>query len=425
MDVIEQNRLRTEIQNKCVELGRDNTKVLLQLATGVGKSLAALKIIDDIAFGLTSDKSKWHIVVWESKHIQNWLDDIKKHNMEHLLPYIEIYCYASLKTKAEVGVHYVCDEAHHMFAEKYWAYLTNAITPYTRVIALTATMPAEKLKLLKQTYPKLVKYGVTLTEAINMGLLPRPNIYVVPIGFNASEYTHTITIEKGAKAAKDKMPWIDCKYGQHWQYLKGAKVVKLRISCTAAQKLEYLNNQVDYQQTLYIKNRQEFQKIRWMAAGRDRKTFIAEAKTPAAKRLDIELNKLNARKITFCGSVDQAIELGQPENTIHSRITSKQSQAIVDNFNALQFNNLYTNRMVREGMNLNGIQFAVIVQLDKESLAFIQMLGRALRANNPHVFLLIARGTQDDKYFDSATLGIDTSLFKPVTEFFTHLRATP
>ena len=416
MNITEQNKIREEIQAKAVELSKSNDKLLLQFATGAGKSLAALKIIDQAI--KDGDTRKWHIVVWETKHITNWQDDIAKHKMEHILPYVDdIYCYASLRNKASNDVNYICDEAHHMFGETYWLHLSINIK--YKLVALTATMPAEKLKQLKQQFKGLQRYSITLSDAIKRGLLPRPNIYVVPVGFDNLEYSETVHITKGRKEQWEKMPEQRVRYGQHWTILKQRpSVLNLVIECTKAQKLEHLNKQVDWQKQLYFRNNEEFQKIRWMRAGGDRKNFIAEAKTNIAKRIDKELKKLKMRKVVFCGSVDQAIELGQDHTTIHSRISSKESGEIVQSFNDMKISELYTNRMIREGMNLKLIECGIIVQLDKESLNLLQMIGRVLRSNNPHIFIMVAHNTQDDKYFNSASMGIDPELFKPFTDFF-------
>jgi len=410
----EQNRIRNEIQDKAVLLSLKNDKLLLQFATGVGKSLAALKIIK--AAIMAGDFRVWHIVVWESKHIKNWNDDIIKHDMEDILQYVHIYCYASLKSQATGDVNYICDEGHHMFGEVAWEHLTNNVA--YRLLVLTATLSADKLKILKQEYPDLVRYSISLSEAIRLELLPKPNIYVIPVGFDNTVAKYEIVITKGAKAKWEKLPQTVCNYGQHWQYLKGATVVNLKIMATAAQALSHYNSAVEYNKNLFIKNRQDYQKVRWLQSGTVRKRFLAEVKTDIARGLDTRLRALNMRKIVFCGSVDQAIELGEKKNTIHSRITTKQSQEIVNNFNDLKITELYTNKMAREGMNLELIQLGVIIQLDAESLGFIQMMGRVLRANNPHIFILVAQGTQDDKYFNSSTLGIDLDLFSDYREFF-------
>lgn len=62
-----QNELREKIQNEAVELAIKYPYYVAEFATGVGKSLTAIRIIETLG-------GKWNLVVAETNHILNWID---------------------------------------------------------------------------------------------------------------------------------------------------------------------------------------------------------------------------------------------------------------------------------------------------------------------------------------------------------------
>jgi hypothetical protein len=71
--------------------------------------------------------------------------------------------------------------------------------------------------------------------------------------------------------------------------------------------------------------------------------------------------------------------------------------------------------MGKEGMNLEGVQAGVIVQLDSgndEGLSFLQKMGRILRSDSPIVYVLYAKGTQDERYLRRILEHIDPQYIK-------------
>ena len=68
--------------------------------------------------------------------------------------------------------------------------------------------------------------------------------------------------------------------------------------------------------------------------------------------------------------------------------------------------------MITEGMNLNGIEAGIIVQLDGKERLFVQKCGRALRAEDPVVYIFYYKDTQDDVYLKGALENIDEKFVK-------------
>ena len=98
------NELHTLVINS------NDSKLLLEVATGFGKTLAAILFIEK-HLGL------WNIVVAETAHITTWRNEFIKHGKEHLLSNVKIFCYASLHKHLD-GNNYVLDEVHHVFSDK-------------------------------------------------------------------------------------------------------------------------------------------------------------------------------------------------------------------------------------------------------------------------------------------------------------------
>lgn len=88
---------KDKIQEKALNLSKDNNEIVLEWATGTGKTLASVKIIDDI---IKNNKSAFgYLICKESTHLKNWFDDIKLHGMEKILLNIDSLLYASLHKK--------------------------------------------------------------------------------------------------------------------------------------------------------------------------------------------------------------------------------------------------------------------------------------------------------------------------------------
>src|SRR5699024_2243323 len=112
--------------------------------------------------------------------------------------------------------------------------------------------------------------------------------------------------------------------------------------------------------------------------GRDRKVAISNSKTNFVKKI-LNTKLRFKRTVVFCGSVDQCIELGGNNFSIHYKNKKERNEEIVENFNKGGITHLFTNKIGKEGMNFNNIECVLIIQVSsgKDSgLEFIQKSGR-------------------------------------------------
>lgn len=418
-------KTKQDLQKQSLELSHSNNRLILSFATGCGKSLASLKIAKNKG-------GRWYIIVAETNHIKNWHDEIVKHGYEDLFLNIEIFCYDSLHkyqfTQVE-GI--ILDECHHI-TELRASYLKTIKFNY--LVGLTATLPIDVKNYINYVFGNFYEFKYPLSQAIADGILPKPSIYVVGVDLTDELTTHVIT--KGLAKKRTK---VQCVFDERMKYLQSYNNIHLEVLCTQKQRYQMISDEVDYMRDYYIqrydeisekysserlsqfepdiqkklfkeKDKQlktiEYFKLKWLNAGSQRKRTIADIKTPVAQRI---LEKIKDKKlICFTGSIDQAKKLAFSKDLIvNSEKNKPENSRIIDKFNSGEIRALFATGMLREGMNLDGIESSLIVQLDNQTKSLIQMLGRSLRAESPECYILYLKGTQDEKYLKTAFNGFN------------------
>ena len=385
---------RIDVRKRAEKLFNENRNLLLCWATGCGKSFNAINLQAQM------NSQKTFICVAEVAHIQNWKDEYIKHGFEELLATTEIFCYASLKKYANKECDLlILDEAHHVFSEARMFLLTSIKTK--RFIALSATISDEHKFFLKDLYPNITEYEITLEQAIDMELIPKPVVNIMLLDLNNTDKTEIVEFKRGRNIHE-----THCDYSQRNAYMFGKDrygkykypTIDLKIHCTQKEKYDYLN--AEYERARLTK------RMGWLRHGSNRKKFLADCKTQALKELCSQLKE--KRFICFCGSIEQAEILGG-NNAIHSK---KDARKALEKFNSYEINSLYAIGMLVEGVNLPGIEVAVIGQLDGGERPFVQKTGRGLRADFPEVYVLAFKNTKDMDYLKNVTDNIPEEYIK-------------
>jgi len=397
---------RDEIQNRAVHLISLNDRLLLSWATGVGKTFAFIKIQESL-----NAEETW-IVVAEIAHIKNWEDEYKKHNKEHLLAKTKIFCYASLKNNLNKQIDLLClDEGHHAASELRLDHLSSIKA--NKIVTLTATLNVEKKLLIEGLFGNFTTFHISLRQAIDWGIIPEPKVFIIPLELNKIDMN--CVIEQSWGKAKERVT-IECNFLDRWTYLKDKDTypnVKLLMKCTEWQKNSHYNEQSNYWKQMYMRTRQEFQKVKWLLSGVERKRFLGNIKSDKVKPF---INALSDKRfICFCASIEQCEYLGG-DNAIHSKMTEGTPAESIEAFNSYELDNLFVVGMLQEGQNLNGIEAGIIIQLDNEDLPFIQKSGRALRAKEPILFVFYYKGTRDEEYLAKIIKGINPEYIRIVSD---------
>jgi superfamily II DNA or RNA helicase len=396
---------RDEIQSRAVHLISLHDRLLLSWATGVGKTLGFIKIQEFL-----NAQETW-IVVAEVAHIKNWEDEYKKHGKEHLLNKTRIFCYASLKNNLNAKIDLLClDEGHHATSELRLDHLSSISS--TKIVALTATLSQEKRWSLEGLFGRFNLFSITLKQAIAWGIIPEPKVFIIPLELNKVDKNCRLEQSWGKK--KERVE-IECDYLDRWNYIKFKDKypnVTLTLRCTEWQKNFYYNEQSEYWRKMYMRSRQEFQKVKWLLTGAERKRFLGNIKSEKVKPF---IEKLSTKRyICFCTSIEQAEYLGG-NNAIHSKMDEGTPVESIEAFNNGVIDNLFVVGMLQEGQNLNNIEAGIIIQLDNEDRPFVQKSGRALRAKEPILLVFYYKDTRDEEYLAKILEGIEPEYVRIVT----------
>lgn len=369
---------KEELQDHLVKCYNESFKVfLLEWATGTGKSFGALRLLQKI------NPKKVLLLVAEDAHKDNWIEEMYKYY--NLYDYnivqnidLTIECYASLKNYENTEWDLIIlDECHHISELRESILRTLKVN---KVIGLSATVETDpRYRLICETFgdnraiDKHYHSEVSLKKAIEWGLIPEPDIYLIPLELNMFISNQEIRESWGVKKNQKK---IHCSYLDMWKYKKDKKTypdVELIISCTETQKNEYFNTNIEYFKKLYMRNYQPHIYNKWMRLGNDRKRFLGELKT---NYINILLGKIRSSKkrfICFCTSIEQADKLSNNQ-AIHSK--NPESDKLLELFQTKKRNELICVGKLTEGQNLVDIEVGVIGQLDGKERPFTQKHGR-------------------------------------------------
>lgn len=347
------------IQDKAVKLLYSYRRVLLSWATGCGKTLGSLKMVNEYLTHFND--ARGYIICKESAHINNWELDMENHDMTHIKANLKkMFLYDSLHKVVDDGfVDFVILDECHAINENRANKLKKIIGPNTLVIMLSATVEPKKSIPIRSLLGTYKEYKISISEAIDLGILPYPKVYV-----------HMLPLPKDDRV-----------------------------------KYDNISNEVDSAGLKYEESQKEWDKIKWVNLGSQRKRLMAELKTDFAKWI-IDKYLKNSRYICFTGSKEQSEVLNR-WNYVHSGKSKKQILKKKQAFNQGKINNLFVVNMFREAMNLVNIQKGLIVQLDSGKLSFIQMLGRVFRSSIPEMHILVLKDTQDEKYLRNVMTGFN------------------
>lgn len=346
--------IKDKIQSRAVSLSRDNQNVCLEWSTGCGKTLAAVKIAEDII--LSNPDSVGYLVCKESTHKKNWHDDIIKHKRKHIVGNLTTLLYASLKKYSKKADFVILDECHALTPKRIEA-MKGILKRGTKLIFLSATIPDERKYSMIRLCKKIKFDTITLVEAIELGLLPAPELVVHKMILNPEQQIEYDSLS--AKMYKQK---------------------DLSESLTAHHTTR------------------NAARNRFLNLGSRRKNFIAEVKTERLRELVKSFRKEDARFICFTGSIEQAKDIGA-NSAVHSKNEKGVNGDLIDCFNDKVCKELFAVKMLRESVNLTDVEKGIITQLDSTIGSFYQMLGRCLRHEFPQMHIIVLNGTQDVAYF--------------------------
>ena len=369
---------REDIQREIISLKGNN--LLLELATGTGKSRIALEKIKSLYYN-NKTQGNLLIVVPRNVHKDNWKKEINLWWKNCPLN-ISFTTYISFPKYAGKWDFVIFDECHHL-SERCRSYLNSFNTKYS--ILLSATVDKNLKYILKGIFKDLTIYKRDLRNIIEENILPDPIVYLWKLNLDTKSITEKIWKNK---TAKGKI--IECNYTQRWNYIK-QKTAPVKINCTEQQYYLDLENQIEYWRKKYMYSKNEIFKNKWLKLCSDRLKWLSDKKLKYIYQLLFILR--NKRTLTFCNSIEQTELLGK------YCINSKNSKSIhnLSSFNEGKINHITACNMLNECMNLVNCQVGIYANLNSSETIIKQRTGRLLRHKNPIIIVPYYNDTREEE----------------------------
>lgn len=373
--------MRDEIQQQAIDAITNNDAVLLEYGTGVGKTKIALEMCN----GLNT-----LIVYKQLPHYKNWIEEIKKWNIDSSR--FIFTTYNSLFKYEHTEYDYmIFDEAHAITPLKIESIKTIKAT---KIIYLSATVEYEKKALLKQI-SKFKTCKFSLNDAIETNILPDVEVFVHQ--YKLDDKRIDCVYERIRKTDKQV---VTIPYADRYKYMS-RKGIGLNILCTQRQYYNMLCDEIEFWKKKYYTDRLDAYKNIWLNKASQRKKWVNSLKTEYAKTL---LSTLQGKRvIVFANSIAQCNELADDYHSNYPRVHSKakNNQETVDQFNNSTIDRLYNCSVLNEGMNLTQLDACVIVGIDGKELSTIQRIGRSIRSTEPKIHIIKALDTKDAEYVEN------------------------
>lgn len=389
---------RDEIVYKVLKTS--NSSIILEGATGIGKSYVALKKIDQL-----KPKSIL-IVIPRLVLIQNWMSEFGKWGYDDYLTNTKFVTYVSLPKFENTSYDVIIfDECHHLSDRCQIA--LNKINSKNNLF-LSATISKKLRYNLLQKYSDLTTVKITLNDAINENILPSPKIILVSLQLDCVEGEHIYTFRKSAKSFVQMTynQWVKQKASYYRRTNIGVKII-----CNGKEYYDLVSREVNRCKDNYMNNGLQYMHNQWMQISGKRLKWLSTVKEEQIIKL---LNNLSSyRTLTFCSDIKQTEKLGS--NQINSK--NKKSDENLKKFNNYEIDHITACNMLDEGINLNDCQVGIFAYINSSERMQIQKIGRILRHKNPVIILPYFVNTREEEIVEKMLQQYDKSLIETQSNF--------
>lgn len=371
---------RDEVYSACKEALSKSNVLLLEAATGFGKSLTAIKLVNWIAeYSYKSYRPKMLLLVAKRVHKQTWADEFKKWG--GINADVTMECYESLHKHCDKTYDFILlDEVHHIGSEMRMQQLKTV--KYGYMIGLSATIPQKLKQWFKYNFHSET-VSCDIIEAIDSEVLPEPTILLFPLQVENTRLSEAIELNP-----KVKGPIVHGEYKDYWK-LKKQKVHAI-IKCTQKQKLMELDKSIDWYKQKAMSGNMAM-KQSWLYLCGKRLEFLADCKLQLVKLILHHLDK--ERTITFCKTIAQTEQLGK--NCIHSQ--NKDATKVYDDFNNKKIDHITAVNILNENANLVDCRYGIFCNITSSEIITQQRQGRLLRHRDPIMVIPYYIGTREEE----------------------------
>jgi len=395
---------REDVRQECLRVLKTSPHLIIEAGTGYGKTKLSLDLVRQLCLKDPSRECRILLLVAKRVHKDTWSDEISKWGSFAGLPVkVLMECYESLHRHEEEYFDVViADEVHHVGSDA--RLLSLSTLRFSHLIGLSATIP-DNLRHWLRIHYNVGVVSVTTQEAIDGGVLPEPEIYLLPLQLDNRERGEVVAINP-----KARNPVIKDDYEMAWKYRKSGERADLRA--TQRQKLQWYNQEVDRRKRFYEKTRSEWAKHSWLNLCGERLKFLANAKNRVVLGI---LGKLAPfRTLTFCCSVQQAEILGT--HCIHSKNGDKVNDQLLDEFNSGKIDHITACQILNEGVNLVNCQWGIFANVNSSDTIKVQRIGRLLRHRHPKIVIPYYSGTREEEIVNDMMGDYDPRFIRKVND---------
>lgn len=379
---------REEVYSACETALTKSNCLLLEAATGLGKTAISLKLVNWITSSVyKSHRPKMLLLVAKIVHKQTWKDEIEKWG--GINADVTMECYESLhKHTGEFFEFVVMDECHHIASEARMEALKTI--KYGYMLGLSATIPRNVKAFFKYHYHSQI-VSCDIIEAIDSEVLPEPTILLFPLQVENNRVSETLELHVKAPG-----PVVNCEYKDLYKYK--FKNVHVKCKCTQAQKLKELDTLIDWFKKKAMSGNQAMKQT-WLYFCGKRLEFLADCKLQWVKLILHHLDK--ERTITFCKTISQTEQLGK--NCIHSQ--NKNAAKIYEKFNTGKIDHITAVNILNENANLVNCRYGIFCNITSSDIITQQRQGRLLRHKDPVMVIPYYKGTREEELVMKAIEG--------------------
>lgn len=367
---------RTQRQQLAIERWKQaKCRGSIVAGTGFGKTRTALDAIERV---FAKNPNIPVTVVVPTKVLKNqWEEAIFKRNFDYPVNVLIINTAAK---KPFNCVFLIIDECQHISAEGMSKVFKNCSPTF--ILGLTATyerLDGREKQILDHYAP--VCDEITINEALSNGWVAPYVEYKVLLDVDLKEYDNANQL------------FLKCFsfFNFDWDL---AMTVATNVF-KAQQYAKHINCTLKEVQSCaygFIKSL------------KTRKSFIANH----PKKLEIAKKIIEARQhskiITFNGSIKQceAYDMGY---VLHSGNTKKKNQMTVEEFSLCKEGALHTSKMADEGLDIQGLNVAIITGFNSSKISKRQRIGRCIRfepGKTAEIFTLVLKGTVEEKWYSKS-----------------------
>jgi len=358
-------------------------KGTLAWATGVGKTKAALDIIEQLRHDYLQrygEGMPQGLIVTPTEEMRDndWPDEFRRWYVG--TEGIKLICYASLAKENLSKYDFIVYDECHRITLKNLQKQKEANVP---ALGLTATYPRARyeddkprIDLLYEVLPP-VHYMKT-DDAVDLGLIS--NFEIVVLKFELD------TVNKNVRGGTKAKPFMTTEKASYDYYTKSIR--------SAAMK------SIDSLKFAYVSKRAQL-------------IYNLPSRLRLAQQCLERLHQPGKRTLVFSGSIEQANALCG-DNVYHS----KSDDSALKAFQNREIDILGAVKALNEGKNLTAPDQSLIANIDGVERNLVQRIGRAIRRREDNleftakIVILVAMGTADEEWYKTSIRDFDSSRIK-------------